>query len=146
MAAEANERVQRFVPGTVTVSFVTRDCARVALRDEWDVSTAPQLADALQRASRRRRNIVVDLAECTFVDSTTIGMLIVLARECTEGKGLAIALPPSQSAVDRAFALLGAREVLSVHSTFEDALRSLATVRAPTSNPWLDPSPPMPVD
>ena len=146
MAAEANERAQRSDPGTVTVTFAVPNCARVALRGEWDISTEPQLAEALQRA-RGRQNVVIDLCECTFLDSRTIGTLITLAQELAERNGrLAVALPPSKSVVDRAFALLGTREMLSVYRTFEHAQRSLQIVRASTSNVWLKPSRPMPID
>jgi anti-sigma B factor antagonist len=146
MAAEANERPERSVPGTVTVTFVASNSARVALRGEWDISTQPQLAEALQR-SRGRQNIVIDLADCTFLDSTTIGMLITLDRElAADGGRLEVALPASQNVVNRAFALLGVREVLSVHDTLETAQRSLPTVRAASSNDWLKPSRPMAVD
>jgi hypothetical protein len=52
-----------------------------------------------------------------------------LAHEHAQSNGrLAIALPPSASVVDRAFALLGVREVLSVLRTFQDAVRSLQAV------------------
>jgi len=146
MAAEANERAQRSVPGTVTVTLAVPNCARVALRGEWDISTEPQLAEALERA-RGRENVVIDLCECTFLDSRTIGTLMTLAQELAERNGrLEVALPPAQNVVNRAFALLGVREVLSVHDSLDDAQRSLARVRAAPSSTWLRPSRAMPVD
>jgi anti-sigma B factor antagonist len=146
MAAEANERAQRSVPGTVTVTFAESNSALVALRGEWDISTQPQLAEALQR-SRGRQNVVIELSDCSFLDSTTIGMLITLDRELAASGGrLEVALPPSQNVVNRAFALLGIREVLSVHDTLEAAQRSLPTARAATPSAWRKPSRPMPVD
>ena len=146
MAAEANERAERSVPGTVTVTLAVPNCARVALRGEWDISTQPQLAEAFERA-RGRPNIVIDLSECSFLDSTTIGMLITLDSELAANGGrLEVALPPAQNVVNRAFALLGVREVLSVHDSLDDAQRSLARVRAAPSSTWLRPSRAMPVD
>jgi anti-anti-sigma factor len=146
MAAEASERAERSVPGTVTVTFTVPDCARVALRGEWDISTEPPLAEALQRA-RRRPDVVIDLSECTFMDSRTIGILMSQAQEHTRRSGrLAIALPSTQRIVNRAFDLLGVREVLATYLSFEDAQRSLAVARASTANAWLEPSRPMPVD
>ena len=67
---------------------------------------------------------MIDLSECSFLDSTTIGMLITLDRELAANGGrLAVVLPPSQNVVNRAFSLLRVREVLSVH----DTLRGIAT-------------------
>jgi hypothetical protein len=63
-----------------------------------------------------------------------------------DGGRLEVALPSSQNVVNRAFALLGVREVLSVHDTVEAAQRSLPTVRTASPNAWLKPSRPMPVD
>jgi anti-anti-sigma factor len=146
MAAEANERQQRSVPGTVTVTFAAPNCGLVALHGEWDISTETQLAEALHQA-RREQNVVIDLSECTFLDSRTIGLLMSTAQEHAENNGrLAIALPPTQSVVNRAFDVLGVRDVLSVYRTFEDAQRSLWIARASTSNAWLEPSRPMAID
>lgn len=146
MAAEANERPQRSLLGTVTVTFAVTNCARVALRGEWDISTEPQLLEALQRA-RRARNVVVDLSECTFVDSRTVGSLMGSAQEHAQHDGrFAIALPPSQPTVNRVFDVLGIREVLPVYRTVADAQRSLEISPASSESRWLIPSPPMPVD
>jgi anti-anti-sigma factor len=146
MAAEANERQQRSVPGTVTVTFAGSNGAHVALRGEWDISTERLLADALTRA-REQRQIVIDLSDCSFLDSRAIGMLLSLGAELAENTGhLAVVLPSSQSTVVRAFELLGIREVLSVHDTLEDAQRGLPTTPPTISSAWLAPSPPMPVD
>jgi len=146
MAAEANERPQRSVPGTVTVTIDVSNCAHVALRGEWDISTERELAHALARA-RNYRNIVIDLSACSFLDSRTIGMLITLDAELTENDGrLAVALPRAQSTAVRAFDLLGIRAVLSVHETLEDAQRSLPATRSAISSAWLEPSRPMPID
>jgi len=145
MAAEVNEREQRSVPGTVTVTF-TAHYAQVTLRGEWDISTQPPLAETLKRA-RARQNVVVDLSECDFLDSRTLGMLMALAHDLAENNGrLEVALPPSQSAVQRVFAVLGVREVLSVHGTLEDAKRSFPDTRPKRSSARLAPSRPMPVD
>jgi anti-anti-sigma factor len=145
MAAEANERPQRSVPDTVTVTF-SLHCAHVALRGEWDISTERRLADALARA-RERRHILIDLSDCSFLDSRAIGTLLALGIELAESNGhVAVALPRSQSTVVRAFGLLGVRKVLSVHDTLEDAQRSFPTTPAVTLSGWLEPSRPMPVD
>ena len=146
MAAEANERDQRSVPGTVTVTFTASHYAHVTLRGEWDISAQPKLAEAFKRA-RGRQNVVVDLSECDFLDSQTLGMLMALAHDLAESNGrLEVALPPSQSVVQRVFAVLGVRQVLSVHDSLEDAKRSLLDTQPKGSSAWLAPSRPMPVD
>jgi anti-sigma B factor antagonist len=144
MATEANERSERSIPGTVTVTFAAPDSARIALCGEVDISTRPQIAEALERA-RGRRYVVVDLSDCTFLDSTTVGVLMGFHAELDESGGrLAVALPPTHGVVNRAVDMLGVREVLWVHDSLEDARRSLAVRQA--SITWLEPSRPMPVD
>lgn len=147
MAVDANERATRSAPGTVTVTFAVPNSARIALHGEWDISTEPKLATALERASRARQNIVIDLSTCSFLDVRTIGRLIAFAQALTERGGrLAVALPPSQTAVNRAFSLLAIRELLPVHDSLEDAQRDVTRSELSLGKAWLEPSPPMSVD
>ena len=59
--------------GRVDVSHHARGIAVVKMRGEHDLSTHPMLSRALERAAAHS-NVVVDLSDCTFIDST-IGVL-----------------------------------------------------------------------
>jgi anti-sigma B factor antagonist len=104
--------------------------AVVTLRREHDLSTHPQIVAALERASGRP-NVVVDLSECTFIDSTVIRALFVAHRDITaRGDRLAVVLPVTGSSiVNRAFDLMRLRDVLLVHDSLGEALAALEPPR-----------------
>jgi anti-anti-sigma factor len=51
-------------------------CDLVEVRGELDLGTADGLRAALDSAVERRRNVVLDLAGCEFIDSTCIAVVI----------------------------------------------------------------------
>jgi anti-sigma B factor antagonist len=72
---------------------VTRrdDRAVVALRGEHEAMTAERLRSELVTLLDEKRAIEVDLTHATFIDSTTIGVLIDLHRRA-EARGLSFSL------------------------------------------------------
>jgi len=86
----------------------------VEVDGELDLSTAPRLkwmlVDSLESGSGR---LVVDLSQCTFMDSTALGVLVAVNRRPDLDAPLAIACPGEKvrqifefSGTDSAFALL----------------------------------------
>ena len=68
--------------------------AIVSLRGEHDLATAPVIRDALSAVFG---DVLVDLSECTFVDSTVIGALIAASQDLQrEGHTLALVVPPGE--------------------------------------------------
>ncbi|MFE9694865.1 STAS domain-containing protein [Micromonospora sp. NPDC005806] len=64
---------------TFTVTFAQRDGGDACLRlaGELDMSTAPQLNDAIDRlVAEGRRHLLLDLSELTFCDSTGIAAFV----------------------------------------------------------------------
>ena len=56
--------------------------ATVAVAGEADLFTAPELKEALSTAvDGGATNVLVDLSEATFIDSTTLGVLIGAVRK-----------------------------------------------------------------
>lgn len=81
--------------------------ARVRLRGEVDMSTAPRLRDlftTLFEAGVTRFD--VDLAGCTFLDSTGMGVLLWMRRRCRL-RGGELTLTAPASAVLRVLAAAG---------------------------------------
>jgi anti-anti-sigma factor len=73
--------------------------AIVSLRGEHDLATAPVIRDALSPVFG---DVLVDLSDCTFVDSTVIGALIAASQELErEGHALALVVPPENADVAR---------------------------------------------
>jgi anti-anti-sigma factor len=58
---------------------------------ELDLLTVPQLRDALSNAGDRSRDLVLDFAGVSFVDSSGLGLLLATAR-ATQERGAALVL------------------------------------------------------
>jgi anti-anti-sigma factor len=79
----------------------------VILAGELDLATAPQLeAMTEQLCSNGARELVLDLREVAFIDSTGL-RAILRAREHCEGHRCELFLTPGQPAVQRLFELTG---------------------------------------
>jgi anti-sigma B factor antagonist len=81
--------------------------ARLVVRGELDMATAPQLRDAIaSAASTGRQRVVVDLAAVTFVDSTGISALCI-AQSALEERGAVLVLGSMSSQVQSALQIVG---------------------------------------
>ena len=106
------------------------------MRGEHDVSTVPALADALEQAAAHA-NALVDLSECTFIDSSVIAVLLRAAQAAHERHGLfVLVIPPEQERVSRVADLTGLVELLDVRASRDAALLSIERVarRPPRSD------------
>jgi anti-sigma B factor antagonist len=96
------ERAARTVRSGLLTTFVRAEGNRsvVVLRGEADLSARPALSDVLSRViAERTGDVVVDLAEVEFVDSTTVHALAV-AQEFLDRQGRKLRIrSPSRLAV-----------------------------------------------
>jgi anti-anti-sigma factor len=87
--------------------------AIVSLRGEHDLATTPALRDAL---SPVLGDVLVDLSECTFVDSSVIGALIAASLELQrEGHALSLVIPPENVNVARTLEIVRIGELLRIY-------------------------------
>jgi anti-sigma B factor antagonist len=98
----------------------------LTLRGEHDLSTEPSLADALTDAFAAGSNVVVDLSEVEFIDSTILRALAYGRREAIEHDehNFAIAVPPDSFA-RRVLALTGIDQAVPTFETRAQALAAL---------------------
>lgn len=93
----------------------------VSVEGELDLFTAPSLKrtllDALQTGSRR---FVIDLSLTTFIDSTTLGVLVGVARGLDTGARLMIVC--TRPNVRRIFEFSGLDGAFVIFPTLEEAL------------------------
>jgi anti-anti-sigma factor len=96
----------------------------VALRGDHDLSTKPQVVEALGRLRAESRGvIVIDLRQCSFVDSTIIGVILAAGRRDTpQEPSVSVVLPDDASYVSRALSVVGLRDLIPVRLTMEAAL------------------------
>jgi anti-anti-sigma factor len=118
------------LPGTVEVGHLAPGLAVVCMRGEHDLSTQPQLMQALAQAASDS-DVLVDLSECSFIDSSVIKALVAAQLDVTtRGDRLEVVFPSSGSSiVNRTFQLMRLRDVLSVHESVEEARDALDAQR-----------------
>ena len=85
---------------------------RVQVTGELDLTTSPELADALRREIEAGKHVVLDLSNIAFIDSTGLSTLIGALRSA-ESNGASLAVSPRlPSHVSRVFEITGLTSVL----------------------------------
>lgn len=87
---------------------------------ELDMATTPTLEEAFARADPARP-LVVDLTDCTFLDSSAVRVLIATARAAGEGGGR-LSIVAQDDGILRVLEIAGIETLLPVHPTLEAAL------------------------
>jgi anti-anti-sigma factor len=94
----------------------------VAASGEIDLSTSPQLREALRDPDARAPTVVLDLREVTFMDSSGLGVIVGQNRRAREeGFGFAVAVAEADG-VRRVLELSGLDAVLRLVGSPDDAL------------------------
>ncbi len=97
----------------------------VSVSGEQDAYTAPALRESLAAAATGERpRIVVDLREVTFLDSTTLGVLVGSAKRVEETEGGQM-IACDRSNLLKVFDISGTRELLGVVPSVDEALQAL---------------------
>jgi anti-anti-sigma factor len=114
-------------PGPVTIEVVSSRAAVVTLGGDHDVASRNAIADAFSVAGTGR-DLLVDLSECTFIDSTIIKLLLQTQRALAEQDArLELVIDTDgHGHVARVAELMGIAEVIPTHVTRRDGIRSLA--------------------
>jgi anti-anti-sigma factor len=90
----------------------------VRVRGEFDLATTPRFVAAVGDAAADR--LVVDLGECTFVDSSAIRALLLAGRGQLEAGGGAAVVATEPSTL-RVLEIAGVDQALPVFSSLADA-------------------------
>ena len=99
------------------------------LRGTLDIATSPTLRAALTEAQTAKKNVVVDLTQVEFLDSTGLGALIGAHRRAEEG-GTSVRLIVTEGPILRLLAITGLIRALAVYHSVGDALGNQARVTA----------------
>ena len=99
----------------------------IALTGEIDLYTAPefkqQLLDVIAKGAK---TVVVDFSNTTFIDSTTLGVLVGGVKRLRANDGQ-LSLVCSDRNITKIFEITGLDRVFTIHGTREDAVASLET-------------------
>ena len=108
-----------------TVASLTRELAIVSLSGELDLYTAERVRVAVDEAGAvGADNVIVDLSEISFIDSTALGVLVQETKRL-EGRGHSLVLVTNDPRTLRVFEVTGLDRVLRTFATLRDALSQL---------------------
>ena len=98
----------------------------IAVAGEVDIFTAPELKRAIAGAiDGGARELVVDLTETRFLDSTALGVLIGAVKRLRPVEGRLVIVNTEQSTA-KTFEITGLDQIFTIVETREDALEQLA--------------------
>lgn len=107
------------------LSLSTRDVGGSAVIDvagEVDVYTAPQLDEALTGLiDTGKFNLVVNLSDVEFLDSTGLGVLVKALKHARENGG-SLAVVATHDRITKVFKITGLDSAISLHAAVEDAV------------------------
>lgn len=89
----------------------------VRVTGELDMATSSELESELERANAGER-VVVDLTECTFLDSTALRVLLAGASRSEAGGG-ALELVAPDERVRRVLEIAGVETKIPIHATLD---------------------------
>lgn len=98
----------------------------IELTGEIDLYTAPAFKERLGQAiDQGRTRLVVDLSGATFIDSTTLGILVGGVKRL-DGGGGALAIVCTAQSILKVFRVTGLDRVFSIVETRDEALSEVA--------------------
>ena len=113
----------------VSVSRFGEDSFVVAVGGELDMHTVKPLREKLgDVVGRGGRNVLVDLTGVSFLESTTLGLLLDTARELRSAGGQLV-LIADDAHVKRAIDLTGLDRVLNVQCSLPEGVQELVDGR-----------------
>ncbi len=118
--------------GKIDVERLPDTTPAIVLRGEHDVYTVPALRARLDELHQQSLDVLIDLSQTTFLDSSVLGALLGATETArAQQRDVAIVLgdPPTQ-AVARIFEVTGLGDVLATHPTRADAQDFLREARA----------------
>jgi anti-sigma B factor antagonist len=98
------------------------DYLEIAVTGELDLAVADQLEQAIDAVPRSYHGVVIALAECEFIDTTGIALILrAHQRFAKSGRRLVVCCPADQ--VKRLLKLIGLTEAGIVYESLEGAIK-----------------------
>jgi anti-sigma B factor antagonist len=108
----------------ISDSEVDADTHVIELGGEVDLYTAPEFKERMvQVIEEGKKHVVVDLSNATFIDSTTLGVLVGGVKRLRPAGGT-LSLVCSDQNIVKIFEITGLDRVFPIHETREAALSS----------------------
>ena len=99
----------------------------IKLGGEVDLYTAPEFKERMVRLiDDGKKQIVVDLTDATFIDSTTLGVLVGGVKRLRPAGG-SLALVCTDQNIGKIFEITGLDRVFAIHATRDEAIEALGS-------------------
>ena len=99
----------------------------IALSGEVDLYTAPEFKQQLLDViSKGGKNVVVDFSQTTFIDWTTLGVLVGGVKRLRQNGGQ-LGLVSTDRNITKIFEITGLDRVFAIHSNRAEAVDALTT-------------------
>ena len=103
----------------------------ISLAGEVDLYTAPEFKQQLLDViSQGARNVVVDFSDTTFIDSTTLGVLVGGVKRLRTNDGQ-LSLVCSDRNITKIFEITGLDRVFTIYPTRSEALEQVSSSSHP---------------
>jgi anti-sigma B factor antagonist len=109
------------------------DAYAISLAGEVDLYTAPefkqQLLDVIAKGAK---DVVVDFSDTTFIDSTTLGVLVGGVKRLRTNEGQ-LSLVCSDRNITKIFEITGLDRVFTIYPTRDEALAQISSPGQPST-------------
>ena len=117
---------------SVRTEQLSGDAYLIALTGEVDLYTAPEFKQELLDAiAKGAKHVVVDLSGTTFIDSTTLGVLVGGVKRLRTNDGQ-LSLICSDRNITKIFEITGLDRVFAIHATRDEAVSKLDGASQPS--------------
>jgi anti-sigma B factor antagonist len=107
---------------SVTDHDIDKRTHLIELSGEVDLYSAPEFKDLVTKAiDHGKQRLVVDMSGATFIDSTTLGVLMSGAKRLNPGGG-AVELICADERILKTFRITGLDRVFRIYDTRDEAL------------------------
>ena len=112
---------------------IADDVYVISLAGEVDLYTAPEFKQQLLEViGQGGRQVIVDFTNTTFIDSTTLGVLVGGVKRLRTNDGQ-LSLVCSDRTITKIFEITGLDRVFAIHPTREEAVAALDSAGAPSN-------------
>src|SRR6185503_20587754 len=106
---------------------IDADTHVIELGGEVDLYTAPEFKERMvQVIEQGKKQVVVDLSKATFIDSTTLGVLVGGVKRLRPAGG-SLTLVCTDPNICKIFEITGLDRVFTIHDSRDDALSTVAS-------------------
>lgn len=109
--------------GVINVVPETDEIVAVCLEGEFDMANAPMVSEEINRTLEEGKDVIVDLSETTFIDSSLISVLMHAAAEADQRERAIVLQHHTAAEVKRVIEITGIEHVLPRAHDRSEAVR-----------------------